>query len=310
MSNKKIILLLNVLFILLFVNVSFSKENKILFKVNNDIVTSLDILNEINYLRIINKDILDNTAENEIYEIAKNSLLREKIKEIELLNHVKKIQIEEEYLDQILLNYFKKYNVNSKKGFEEFFSKVGLEPESIEKKITIEVMWNQLIYEKFFKNVKIDKDKIRKKILSSNKINEYLLSEIVFNVDQSENLDEKYSKIKNNIINSSFSETALLFSISVSANNGGDLGWLTETSIDKKILKELISIDIGEFTNPILIPGGFLILKINDKRISEVKKDEKKEFDLIVRKMTNDQLNQFSNVYYNKIKKNIQVNEF
>ena len=171
-------------------------------------------------------------------------------------------------------------------------------------------MWNQLIYEKFFKNVKIDKDKIRKKILSSNKINEYLLSEIVFNVDQSENLDEKYSKIKNNIINSSFSVTALLFSISVSANNGGDLGWLTETSIDKKILKELISIDIGEFTNPILIPGGFLILKINDKRISEIKKDEKKEFDLIVRKMTNDQLNQFSNVYYNKIKKNIQVNEF
>ena len=286
MSNKKIILLLNVLFILLFVNVSFSKENKILFKVNNDIITSLDILNEINYLRIINKDILDNTAENEIYEIAKNSLLREKIKEIELLNHVKKIQIEEEYLDQILLNYFKKYNVNSKKVSRNFFKSrtwarkywkknYNRSNESIN-------LW------KIFKNVKIDKDKIRKKILSSNKINEYLLSEIVFNVDQSENLDEKYSKIKNNIINSSFSETALLFSISVSANNGGDLGWLTETSIDKKILKELISIDIGEFTNPILIPGGFLILKINDKKILEIKKDEKKEFDLIVRKMTND----------------------
>ena len=164
-------------------------------------------------------------------------------------------------------------------------------------------MWNQLIYEKFYKNVKIDKNLIKTKISNTKKIYEYMLSEIVFSIDTSENLNEKYLKIKKNINNSSFSETALLFSISESANNGGDLGWIKETSINKKILKEISLINIGEHTKPILIPGGFLIIKINDKKISKIKNDEKKELDLIVKKMTNDQLNQFSNMYFNKIKK-------
>jgi len=309
MSNKKIIFFLNILSIIFFVNIGFSKENKILFKIDNDIITSLDILNEIKYLKVINKDILNNTTNNEVYEIAKNSLVKEKIKEIELLNHVEKIEIEEKYLNKILLNYFKKNNINSKIEFDEFFSNFGLKPKNIEKKITIEIMWNQLIYEKFYKNVKIDKDLIKKKISSTKNLNEFLLSEIVFNVDASENLDKKYSKIKKNINNSSFSETALLFSISSSANNGGDLGWIKETSIDKKILEEISLINIGEHTKPILIPGGFLILKINDKKISKIKNDEKKELDLIVKKMTNNQLNQFSNVYFNKIKKDVLINE-
>ena len=33
-----------------------SSENKILFKVNNEIITSLDILNELQYLQSINKE--------------------------------------------------------------------------------------------------------------------------------------------------------------------------------------------------------------------------------------------------------------
>ena len=309
MSNKIITFLINILFILFFTNTGFSQENKILFKINNDIITSVDILDEIKYLKVVNRDMLKNTTDNEIFEIAKNSLIKEKIKEIELLNHIKKIDIDEEYLNNILLNYFKKYNINSKTEFNDFFSNFNLDPKNIEKKITIEIMWNQLIYEKFYKNVKIDKNLIKTKISNTKKIYEYMLSVIVFSIDTSENLNEKYLKIKKNINNSSFSETALLFSISESANNGGDLGWIKETSINKKILKEISLINIGEHTKPILIPGGFLIIKINDKKISKIKNDEKKELDLIVKKMTNDQLNQFSNMYFNKIKKNILINE-
>ena len=97
MSNKIITFLINILFILFFTNTGFSQENKILFKINNDIITSVDILDEIKYLKVVNRDMLKNTTDNEIFEIAKNSLIKEKIKEIELLNHIKKIDIDEEY---------------------------------------------------------------------------------------------------------------------------------------------------------------------------------------------------------------------
>ena len=309
MKNKKIKFLICIIFYLFFLNTVNAKENKILFKIDNNIITSLDILNEIKYLNIINKKVLNNTSDEEIFEIAKKSLVREKIKEIELLNHVNEIKIEEKYLSSILLGYFKDYNINSKLEFEKYFSFYGLDPKNIEKKITIEILWNQLIYRKFRKNIKIDEDSIKNKISNSKNLKEYLLSEIVFDVKENENLNEKYLKIKNNINNSSFSEAALFFSTSNSANNGGDLGWIKETSIDKKILNHISSINVGEYTKPITIPGGFLILKINDIKISKIKNDAKKEFDLIVKRKTNNQLNQFSNVYFNKIKKNIQINE-
>ena len=309
MISKKIKFLVCFILFVFILNTGNTKENKILFKIDDKIITSLDILDEIKYLRIVNKEILDNVEGNQIYEVAKKSLLREKIKEIELLKHFQEIKIKEEYLKPILLNYFKKYNINSELQFEEYFFKYGLEPKNIKKKLTIEILWNQLIYKKFYKNVKIDKNSITKKISNSKNLNEYFLSEIVFNVEGTENLNEKYLSIKNSINNSSFSEAAIYFSISNTANNGGDLGWIKETSIDKKILKYIKLIDIGEFTDPITIPGGFLVIKLKDKKVSKIKNDVKKEFDLIVKKMTNDQLNQFSNIYFNKVKKNIQINE-
>ena len=309
MISKKIKFLVCFILFVFILNTGNTKENKILFKIDDKIITSLDILDEIKYLKIVNSEILNNVEGNEIYEVAKKSLLREKIKEIELLKHFQEIKIKEEYLNSILINYFKKYNINSELQFEEYFFKYGLEPKNIKKKLTIEILWNQLIYKKFYKNVKIDKNSITKKISNSKNLNEYFLSEIVFNVEGTENLNEKYLKIKNSINNSSFSEAAIYFSISNTANNGGDLGWIKETSIDKKILKYIKLIDIGEFTDPITIPGGFLVIKLKDKKVSKIKNDVKKEFDLIVKKMTNDQLNQFSNIYFNKVKKNIQINE-
>ena len=74
-------------------------------------------------------------------------------------------------------------------------------------------------------------------------------------------------------------------------------------------VNEIKNIKIGNFTNPIVIPGGFLILKIKDKRKVEKKIDLEKEMNLIVKKKTNEQLNQFSNIYFNKIKKNVLINE-
>ena len=171
-------------------------------------------------------------------------------------------------------------------------------------------MWNQLIYKKYQKNVKINKQKIINDLKKNDEQSEFLLSEILFNVNENENLNEKFNLIKNSIKKINFSQTALIYSISNTANKGGKLGWVAESILSKKIFNELKNLKIGEHTNPILVPGGFLILKLLDLRKISKEFDLDNEVKKIVNEKTNQQLNRFSNIYFNKLKKDITINEF
>ena len=96
----------------LVINHSKSSENRILFKVNNEIITSLDILNEVQYLQIINKEF-KNIKKEDAFQISKNSLIREKIKEIEIKKIIKDIKIKDQVLNNLILNYFKDLKITS-----------------------------------------------------------------------------------------------------------------------------------------------------------------------------------------------------
>ncbi len=303
---KKIFLIIVILNIF-FINTSFTKENKILFKVNNHIITTLDLLNEINYLKVINKEF-NNTDNDTAYEIAKNSIIREKIKEIEILNYIDEIKVEEEILNNIILNNFNYLNINSINEFNQFFFSKGINPLSIKQKISIEIIWNQIIFSKFNNKIKIDVNEIKNQLINE-KQNELFLSEILFELNDDEKLDQKYELIKKAILEKSFSQAVLLYSISDTAKNGGKLGWIKESLINKNIFKNLINIDTGDFSEPIVVPGGFLILKIEDKRIVEKKINLEEEIEKIFSEKRNQQLNQFSNIYFNKIKKNLSIHE-
>ena len=299
--------------VILFIFVNFSqlseaKENKILFKINNEILTSLDILNEISYLEAINAEYKKLDKSNAI-EIAKKSLIREKIKEIELSKIYKEIKIDNEYLDQFSINYFKRFGIKNVSDFENFFIQHNINPNIIRKKITIEVLWNQLIYNKYNKNIKIDEGSIKKELLKNSKQNEFLLSEILFSLSKGEELIKKFNKIKEDINNKSFSKAALKHSISNSRNEGGKLNWVKESVLSEKIKKNLNKINIGNFTNPIVIPGGFLILKIEDKRETQKELNLDDEIKFVINEKRNEQLNQLSNIYFSKVKKNIIINE-
>ena len=299
--------------VILFIFVNFSqlseaKENKILFKINNEILTSLDILNEISYLEAINAEYKKLDKSNAI-EIAKKSLIREKIKEIELSKIYKEIKIDNEYLDQFSINYFKRFGIKNVSDFENFFIQQNINPNLIRKKITIEVLWNQLIYNKYNKNIKIDEGSIKKELLKNSKQNEFLLSEILFSLSKGEELIKKFNKIKEDINNKSFSKAALKHSISNSRNEGGKLNWVKESVLSEKIKKNLNKINIGNFTNPIVIPGGFLILKIEDKRETQKELNLDDEIKFVINEKRNEQLNQLSNIYFSKVKKNIIINE-
>ena len=138
-------------------------ENKILLKVNNEIITTIDISNEINYLKSVNKEI--SQLNNEIIiEIAKNSIIKDKIKKIDLLKKIKNLQIDSNYMDQLIKNTYAKMNI---KNIEEFYAHLkyhNTEIEKIKEKITLEVIWSQMIYAKYKDKIKIDRKKISQEI--------------------------------------------------------------------------------------------------------------------------------------------------
>ena len=212
-------------------------------------------------------------------------------------------------LENIIKNYFAAYSISSVSELEIFFKKKGINSSLVIKKISIEIMWNQLIYNKFKDKVKIDENLIKKSISNKKKQKEYLLSEILIDSENKDEFNKKVQEINEMINEKNFSQAALTFSISDTSKNGGKLGWIKENVLNKQIKKQLNNINIGEFTNPIALAGGFLILKIEDLREVENKIDVNKEIKNIIENQTNNQLNRHSNIYFNKIKKNIQINE-
>ena len=176
---------------------TFSLENKIVIKIDNEIITTIDIANEIKYLKMLNKN-LETLNEDKIYSIAKESLIKERIKKNELHNFVNEIKIDKNFLNKIIESTYSKIGLDSLDAFKEYIRSFELDLSYIENKISIEILWNELVVTKFSKNVKIDNEKLKQKILLINesKIKNYLLSEIMFEVYENEKLSTKFEKIK------------------------------------------------------------------------------------------------------------------
>ena len=305
--NFKVIFF-GIFFIFIHADIANTIENKILFKVNNEIITSLDIFSEMKYLRTIN-DEFKKIEKEKAFEVSKNSIIREKIKKIEIERVIKKIEIEDKILNNLVTGYFKELEINTITEFENFFLNRDIDPNVIKKKISIEVLWNQLIYSRYNQNIKIDKQLIKNNLSNNKKQKEFLISEILFNIDENENLNKKILLINKSIKEINFAQTALAYSISDTANKGGKLGWISESILSEQIYKKIKKLNVGEHTSPILVPGGFLILKLLDFKEVNKEFDIENEVEKIVKEKTNLQLNRFSNIYFNKVKKDIVINE-
>lgn len=303
----KILILLILLFNFNYNN-SLAIESKIIVKINDKIITNIDIKNEANYLRALNPK-LKTLKENKIFEIAKSSLIREKIKELETSRLNQNI-ISKDYLESIIEKIYKNIGLKSKNEFIDHIANFKISISSVEKKLTNEALWNQLIYQKFYPKIKVDENKIKNEIKSYKQYsNSYLLYEILFSTKENEKSIDLYNRIEKSISENGFENTASIFSVSESSKTGGRLGWIDESSVNKKILKEISVLKIGEYTKPILLPGGFLILKVDDKKSVEKKIDIENELIQRIKATQNEQLNQYSIIFFNKIKKEIIIDE-
>ena len=283
-------------------------ENKIMLKVDNEIITSIDLKNESIYLTTLNPE-LKKLKDSEILEISKKSLIKEKIKKIEILKNIDNPKLPVKYLEEILRNIYRVVKIENLEDFKKYLYKNGLEYNYVLEKIEIEALWNELIIAKFSSKITIDKNKIKQKVENNkSKISKsFLMSEIFFEVSGEENLQDKFNMIVDIINTKGFENAALIYSVSETSKTGGKLNWVNENSLNKKIKYHLQNKNINDLTGPITVPSGFLILKINDIKKIKLEKNVEKEVAELINISKNNQLNQFSNIYFNKIKKNIKI---
>ena len=299
-----------IIFILFFFQNSLKSEIniKIELQIEDEIITNIDIINEQNYLIALNNN-LKNIPKNQLRDIAKESLIREKIKKNELLKFFD-FSIADKYAENLLEDFYKRLNFKNKNEFINYVKNNNLNIEEIKLKLKIETLWNELIFNKFKDQIKVNEENIKKKIKNQkNFIEEYNLSEILFELKGNEKLSDKYNIILKSIKESGFKNSTNFFSISDSSKFGGDLGWVNKSQLNELLVNQIEVREINQLTKPIQTSSGYLILKLNDKRKKETKIDFNKRFKKLIIKEKNRQLNQFSLIYYNKIKQNIFISE-
>ena len=303
--------MLKTLLIIIFVqNYLFAIENvKIILKINDEIITNIDVQKEYNYLIALNNDFKEVNKEKALL-IAKESIIKEKIKKKEIEKYYD-LEEESDYLENVIENFYKTLGLNNKKEFKKYIEKYGLTYREIKQKIRIETLWNQLIYTKYNEQVKIDLEKL-KKIILKQKENQilYLLSEILFRSEANEDVNKKYELIKKSIESVGFKNSANIYSIANTSKVGGKIGWVNENQLSKKIVKELEKLKINEYSKPINLTEGYLILKVkNIKKIKNNNLDIDKELKKLENYERDKQLNKMSNIFFSKIKNNTIINE-
>ena len=280
-------------------------------KIDNEIITSLDLEKEINYLVALNPK-LSQIDRNELLLIAKKSTIKEFIKKKEIQKY-KELDLTNPQINDVLNNLIKNLNLSTEKQLKDYIRNFNLSIEDLKRKIEIENEWKNLIYSRYIKSVKIDKDELIKKIEKISKekfLKEYNLSEIVFAKKNNENLDELFKAIQESIQINGFENTANIYSISNSSKVGGKIGWVREDSLSDQIILRLKDLKNGEYSSLIQINNNFFVFKINEIRKIQVEIDKKKEINKMTIIETSKQLDKFSNIFYNKIKLNSKISEF
>ena len=306
---KVIIIIL--MLVKLSISTSFAEDKfKIILKINKKIITNVDIKKEKKYLGVLTPQILS-LSEKDISELAKQSLIKEITKEDEVLKYFKIDYNSPELLSQSQL--VERLNFQNEKEFKDYLSQSNLDLEEVLRKIAIEISWNRLIFEKYKDQVVIDEKKIKNNLdeLSKNKKKKkvFFLSEILFTAENKNEYDRKYQKIIKTIEVEGFKNAATIFSISDSSGYGGEIGWVKKSQLSSQVSNVLINLKKDSFSQPIKIPSGFLIIKLNDIKNEILEFDYDLELKKIMNIENNRQLNQFSNIYFKKVQRRSFIDE-
>ncbi len=281
----------------------------IVAKVNQEIITNVDLDFEKRYLIALNPN-LKKLDQSRITEYAKNSLINEKIKKIEIEKKFK-IVPNEQLLSKVISDIYSGIGISSLSEFESYLLTNNVDIQKVRGKIAIEIAWNDLIIKTFANEIEINQDLINKELekFDNQKVDNLLLSEIIFTINEKKELDLKFNEIKKSINQIGFEETARIYSLSESKKVGGNLGWIYKNQLSKEIKSALNEINIGDFTRPIVTSGGFLILKLNDIKSENIEIDKDVQLKKMIAFERERQFTRFSTLYYKRIYNSSEIDE-
>ncbi len=305
-----------ILLVLLFFQISLKSTNsedeyKILYKVDKKIITNFDLQNEQKYLLALNPS-LSKISKKQIIEIAEQSLIRETIKDNEILKYYK-IDYNSPSLAPLIKNIYTKLNMSTEDEFTDYLLSFDLELEEITRKLAIEAAWNKLIYDKYKNLINIDESKIKEKlnddIKNTSKQKKFLISEILFDAKNELEFNKIYKDITTTIKEKNFKTAALIYSIADTSQNGGEIGWTSKNEISIDIYKELSSLKINQYSKVLKVASGFLIINLENIKEEKIEINQEYELKKRIAAEKNRQLNQYSIVFYKKIEKGTFIDE-
>ena len=288
-------------------------SNKIVLTVGNLPITLYDLKQEVRLLSILNPGQLENQSVEDLQSLGIESLTIKKIKEQEIKKNQLDSVEDEEFIEYEISRILKSLDMD-KASLEKILAENQLEINDLKNHISIEIKWNRLVYGIYKNKIKIDEKSVNKKVEEySMKKNsyEYLLSEIIVPVSDSQNPDDVYQKVKGRLIGEKFENVAREISISQTRDSGGEIGWVSEKTMAEIVIKKIKDLNVGEITSPILIPEGIMIIKLNNKREikNEINKDQLRR--KIILNERDKILSTYSKMYLNKLKSNtmIEIND-
>ena len=308
----KRLVIIKVLLIISFFNseqVLSKINNKIVANVGSQIITDLDIEEEIKTMLILSQKKFDQGNINQVKNIAMNALIKRSIKKNEILKYNV-----EEYDENGLTNYLtlvsKQLNTD-REGLKNIFERNLVNYEIFLNKYRTELRWNSLIYSLYKNQLNINtveiENELKKSLENKMEIVEYELSEIEVLFNQ-KNLNKNLEEIYETIKTTNFITAVKKYSISPSSDNDGKMGKLNEKSLSKLYLNELKKLDVGGVTNPIRSGESVVILKIdNIKKLGNEEIDLEKIKKQIVLKKRDEKLNLFSRSHLSSVENSILV---
>jgi len=308
MITPKKIFFIIIIFFIGIINLNANIEDGLYITVGNKAITKSDIVNEIKLLLIVNNESYSEEKREKLNQIAIKTSIKRSIKEIEIERYKYNIYSKAD-LKKELTNIANKINIDID-TLKTICESNELDFTIIENQIKTELLWNGLIFQIYKDKLSINLDEINEQLQSLKKnkgISEYLISEIIVNPVNKDNLKSEIENLKTKIKNEGFESVAKELSISNTSIKGGDLGWVSENEISKKFKSKIINTPVGNISEAILLPEGILIFKVKDKRTVEKNLSLEEQKSLLVAAEKTKILNMYSLSHYDKVKRTVAV---
>ncbi len=284
-------------------------QNKIIATVNNEIVTSYELKNKIMTTLILNNKQINQVNINNFKNQSLKTLINVKLRKKELAKYdLLNMAIDTKKFEQRIS---KRYS-NNIDDFKNIFILNNLSYDLYLEEIKIELAWQQLILQLYGNKVNIDEkeidDELKKIIASQKDIFEYKLSEIEVQVDDNKKINSLVEEVQNQINQEGFKNTAIKYSVSSTALEGGEIGWVNSRSLSNNILALISTMKVNEISKPIFQNNSILFLRLEDiKKLDALKINSTETKKRIIDQKKNEILNLFSNSHLSKIRNNASV---